>query len=52
VPTRIVQLKVDFACQSGPNELGKGARVTMTANGMKVAEGELARTIPATISIQ
>jgi arylsulfatase len=34
-----------------PSELGKGATVTMTANGTKVAEGDLPKTIPFQISI-
>jgi hypothetical protein len=52
LPKGKVQLKVDFAYKGGPNELGKAAVVTMTANGNKVAEGQVPRTIPATISIQ
>ena len=51
LPTGKVQLRVDFAYQGGPKELGKAAVVTMTVNGKKVAEGQLSRTIPATISI-
>jgi arylsulfatase len=46
-----VQIKIDVAYHGGPNELGKPATVTMTVNGVKVAEGQLPRTIPATISI-
>ncbi len=34
-----------------PGELGKGATVTLTANGKKVGEGKLSRTIPNTISL-
>jgi arylsulfatase len=51
LPTRKVQLKVDFVYQGGPKELGKSAVVTVTANGTKIAEGQVPRTIPATISI-
>jgi arylsulfatase len=51
LPTGKVQLKVDFAYQGGPKELGKAAVVTMTVNGKNVAQGQLPRTIPATISI-
>ena len=47
-----VELKMDFAYQGGPKELGKAAVVTLTANGTKVAEGRIPKTIPATISIQ
>src|SRR5215813_543738 len=52
LPKGKVQLKVDFAYQGAPKELGKGAVVTLTANGAKVAEGKVPKTIPATISIQ
>ena len=44
--------KRDVAYQGGPKELGKAAFVTMTVNGKKVAQGQVPRTIPATISIQ
>ena len=52
LPPGKVQLKVDVAYQGGPKELGRAATVTITANGKKVAEGQVPRTIPATISIQ
>jgi arylsulfatase len=52
LPKGKVQLKVNFAYQGGPHELGKAAVVTLTANGTKVAEGQIAKTIPTTISIQ
>jgi hypothetical protein len=45
------QLKVDFAYQGGPDERGRGATVTLTANGVKLAEGQLPRTIPLQISL-
>ena len=32
--------------------LGKAAAVTLSANGNKIAEGQVPKTIPATISIQ
>ena len=51
LPKGKVQLKVDFAYQGGPKELGKAAVVTMTVNGTKVAEGQVPKTIPATIGI-
>jgi arylsulfatase len=51
LPAGKVQLRMEFAYQGGPKELGKPAVVTLTANGKKIAEGQLARTIPATISI-
>ncbi len=51
LPKGKVQLKVDFAYKGKSGEIGKSATVTMTANGVKVAEGELAKTIPAQISL-
>jgi len=51
LPAGKVQLKVDFAYQGGPNEIGKPAKVTLLVNGAKVAEGQVPRTIPATVSI-
>jgi arylsulfatase len=51
LPKGKVRLKVDFTYQGGPKELGKAATVTMTVNGTKVAEGQVPRTIPATIGI-
>jgi arylsulfatase len=52
LPKGKVQLKVDFAYQGAPKELGKAAVVILTANGKKVGEGKVPKTIPATISIQ
>jgi arylsulfatase len=46
-----VQLKVDFAYKGGAGERGKAAAVTMSVNGTKVAEGQLAKTIPLQISL-
>jgi arylsulfatase len=51
LPKGKVRLKVDFSYQGGADERGKGALVTMTVNGAKVAEGKLARTIPIQISL-
>jgi arylsulfatase len=51
LPKGKVQLKVDFAYEGGKDELGKGAAVTLSVNGAKVAEGKLPKTIPNTISI-
>jgi arylsulfatase A-like enzyme len=51
VPKGKVQIKIDFAYHGAVGELGKGATVSMTANGTKVAEGELPRTIPIQISL-
>jgi hypothetical protein len=51
LPKGKVQLKVDFAYQGGREERGKGATVTLTANGTRIAEGQLPRTIPLQISL-
>jgi len=51
LPKGKVRLKVDFAYHGGPKEFGKAATVTMSVNGTKVAEGEVPKTIPATIGI-
>jgi arylsulfatase A-like enzyme len=51
VPKGKVQIKIDFAYHGAVGELGKGATVSMTANGTKVAEGELPGTIPIQISL-
>jgi arylsulfatase A-like enzyme len=51
LPKGKVQVKVDFAYNGKKGEVGKGAMVTMTVNGTKVAEGELPKTIPVQISI-
>jgi arylsulfatase A-like enzyme len=51
LPKGKVQLTVDFVYQGKTEERGKGATVTLTANGVKVAEGQLPRTIPLQISL-
>jgi hypothetical protein len=51
LPKGKVQIKVNLAYGGKPGELGKGATVTMTVNGSKVAEGQLPKTIPQQISI-
>jgi arylsulfatase len=51
LPAGKVQLKLDVVYQGSATELGKGATVTLSANGKTVAQGQLAKTIPATISI-
>jgi arylsulfatase len=51
LPAGKVRLKVDVAYKGGPKELGKGAVVTLSVNGKNVAQGELPRTIPATMGI-
>jgi arylsulfatase A-like enzyme len=44
-----VMLVVDFKYDGGG--MGKGGQITMSANGKKIAEGRLARTIPITFSL-
>jgi len=51
LPKGKVQLRVDFAYDGKDGELGKGAAVTMTVNGAKVAEGRMPKTIPLQISL-
>jgi arylsulfatase len=51
LPKGRVRLRVDFAYEGRAGELGKGAAVTMTVNGTKVAEGQLPKTIPIQISL-
>jgi arylsulfatase A-like enzyme len=51
LPKGKAQLKVDIAYSGKPGEFGKGATVTMTVNGTRVAQGELPKTIPVQISI-
>jgi arylsulfatase len=51
LPRGKVKLAIDFRYEGKEKELGKGATVTMTVNGEKVAEGHLERTIPIQISL-
>lgn len=44
-----VKLVVDFKYDGGG--MGKGGKITMTANGKKIAEGRLERTIPIQFSL-
>ena len=46
-----MKLVVDFAYGGKEGERGKGATVTVSANGAKVAEGKLPKTIPLQISL-
>jgi hypothetical protein len=43
------QLVVDFAYDGGG--MAKGGKITMSANGKKIAEGRLERTIPIQFSL-
>ena len=49
LPKGKTKLVVDFVYDGGG--MGKGGTITMTANGKKVAEGRLERTIPVTFSL-
>jgi arylsulfatase len=49
LPKGRATIVVDFAYDGGG--MGKGGRITMTANGQKVAEGRLERTVPIKFSI-
>ena len=49
LPKGKTKLVVDFAYDGGG--MGKGGKITMAANGKKIAEGRLARTIPIQFSL-
>jgi arylsulfatase A-like enzyme len=49
LPKGKAQLVVDFVYDGGG--MGKGGAITITANGKKVAEGRLERTVPVQFSI-
>ena len=51
LPSGKVQLQLDVVYQGNAQEVGKGAAVTLSVNGKPVAQGQLSKTIPATISI-
>src|SRR5262249_10123567 len=51
LPKGKVKLVVDFAYDGKTGERGKSATVTISANGAKVAEGKLPKTIPLQISL-
>jgi len=51
LPAGKVNLKVDIDYQGKPGEFGKAAKVTLYVNGAKSSEGQLPKTIPASISI-
>jgi hypothetical protein len=51
LPIGKVKIKVDFAYQGADGQRGKGAAVTLSVNGAKVAAGQLPRTIPNLISL-
>lgn len=49
LPKGKTRLVVDFAYDGGG--MGKGGKITMSANGKKIAEGRLDRTIPIQFSL-
>ena len=49
LPKGRTKLVVDFAYHGGG--MGKGGTITMSANGTKIAEGRLERTMPITFSL-
>ena len=49
LPKGKAKLVVDFAYDGGG--MGKGGSITMTANGKKIAEGRLERTVPVQFSL-
>jgi arylsulfatase len=49
LPKGKIQLVVDFVYDGGG--MGKGGKVTMSANGTRIAEGRLERTIPIQFSL-
>ena len=51
LPKGKVSLVAEVAYEGKPGELGKGATVTLSANGKKVGEGKLPRTIPNQFSL-
>jgi arylsulfatase len=51
LPKGKVSLAMDLAYEGQPGELGKPATVTLTANGKKVGEGKLPKTVPLQFSL-
>ncbi len=51
LPKGNVKLVVEFQYEGKEGERGKPAKVTLSANGAKVAERRLERTIPLQISL-
>ena len=49
LPKGKVKLVVDFAYDGGG--MGKGGEITITANGKKITQGRLERTIPIQLSL-
>jgi arylsulfatase len=51
LPTGKVALAMQLGYEGKPGELGKPATITLTANGKKVGEGKLPKTIPIQFSL-
>lgn len=51
LPKGKVKLVVDFAYDGKAGERGKGGTITISANGNKIADGKVPRTIPLQISL-
>jgi arylsulfatase len=51
LPQGKTKLVVDFVYDGKPGERGKGGTITLSANGNKVAEGKLPKTIPIQFSL-
>lgn len=51
LPTGKVSLRADLAYHGQPGELGKPATLTLSANGRKIGQGELPRTVPLQFSL-
>jgi arylsulfatase len=51
LPSGKVKLVVDFAYDGKAGERGKGGTITLSANGQRIAEGRLPKTIPLQFSL-
>lgn len=51
LPAGKVKLVVDFAYDGKPGERGKSGTITLSANGNKIAEGKLPKTVPIQFSL-
>ena len=51
LPPGKVSLQVQFQYEGQPGQLGKGGVVTLLANGQKVGEGKLLKTVPLQFSL-
>jgi hypothetical protein len=45
LPVGKATVSVDFACKGAQGEAGKGADITLSVNGAKVAEGSMDATV-------